>query len=865
MRYLIFLFFLISTLYGATLSFKTGWNFVGFNNTLKLSQDSHFSNPQSVKIIWKYVNDKNIKAWHIYSADESIKEQALNFSLETSDELEYFEGAWVYALKPFDKNIEAKNHNHTLQDRNLSSGWNLISLVDNETATTPESLNFENMTYVWVYRDGRWRVYNKAHIPEPTFSYDLLKQILPLEAFWVNIAESKPFFIEPFENITQTKYYTPFVITPNISYDSAETPHYFLENNNTSLLHASVNQDGVIEISSVSNKTGVSEINLIVFTNSQATNFTFKITVIEPSSVDFPMLDFTLIGEEDWDNTAVRKTLLTFAYGGHASDSQIELWSNMSPKDAIVEMLTLNATNPLLSPPDGNIPATTSLEELAAFWSNPDDNSTMVENYKIRFSTDTWSSTKDTWAQAVQTRGLNPFLHRVGLWETNYHMSVNQNAGIYPLPLFHHYDNIISKLSENGSYDEVLAQGAKNAAVAYQYGHNRNVFKNGAFRGNEDFAREFHQLFLGILGEYDHDYHENTAIPNTARALTDMRANWHPSEEGGPDSEIVFGEEFHYIADVDILKSTVSGANASEKIDKIASMGMEHSESLINLPLMIIKHFADDNLSQENSLRVQNSWKMMQSKNILPFLWAYAVSTDFHSPSRFKYASSIERLLRVKNLLTIDNEENYYQLNYAGWELDDESSEVFRPVHDVFGHQSGLEASDNANVFSEAYNRSAKSPWGYTRTYHCIEDANGDCPKDEDGTTIAVLEKNWKDKIPSNSNGEYVVEDVARWLWNYFIADGGKNYSALERAHLITLLNRKDLALFLDSEKPLEVYSYLQITTDTTIKQLLNDGSVVRMDLGSSDLSKRREADYRVGLAIAFIVATPYNFVQEGK
>ena len=108
-------------------------------------------------------------------------------------------------------------------------------------------------------------------------------------------------------------------------------------------------------------------------------------------------------------------------------------------------------------------------------------------------------------------------------------------------------------LADLKPYEEVLAQGALNAAIAYQYGHNHNVFFQGEFYGNEDFAREFHQLFFGILGENDHEYHELVSIKNTAKALTGMQASWHPDEEGGPDVEIAFVPGYHHTDPLEIL------------------------------------------------------------------------------------------------------------------------------------------------------------------------------------------------------------------------------------------------------------------------------------------------------------------------
>ncbi len=674
--------------------------------------------------------------------------------------------------------------------------------------------------------------------------------------------------INPLEDIVKTEYFAPFTLRPTVKYGGKDTLRFYLENSNEGLIDASVNAKGVISIGSTGNGsgTGVSHLRLIAFTGTQASNQTFSVTVntMNSGSMAFTPLDFTVVSDELWDETAVRKVLYTFAYGGHATDEQIRTWAAMPPERAIVQMLTLEPKNKLLSPSGYNLPNTTSLERLAKFWNKI---SYVKAKNRDRFTTTprSWGTPTASWMMAVLSRGLNPFVHRIGLWETNYHMSVSQVSGVYPLPMLSHYDTIMKKLSENSSYEQVMAQGAKNAAVAYQYGHNRNIFKDGVFRGNEDFAREYYQLFFGILGDYDHEYHEATTIPNTARALTDMQASWHPEEEGGPERKVTFGTEKHYSGDVEILHTTVSGYRADIKIDAIAMEAIEHEESLRNLPVMIIRHFADDSPTAAVIEHAQNSWAMMPVKRLLPFLWAYAVSTDFHSSTRIKYASSIDRMMTTMNLLTIDNEENGYMFYYPSWELSKEDVRVFSPAHAVFGHQTGVEASDNGNIFRVNYNRSAGAPWIYTRYYECERDQKDECRKDSSGNVIAVWEKRWRSKIPANAQGKYIVEEVALWLWKRFIADGGKHYGALERAHLIALLNGKDLALFLDKENPMKTYTKAQITGNSGIKRLLNDGAIAPMDLKSNDTKKRREADYRVNLAIAFIAATPYIYAQEGR
>lgn len=49
----------------------------------------------------------------------------------------------------------------------------------------------------------------------------------------------------------------------------------------------------------------------------------------------------TGFGSDFWTETAVRKVLHVFAYGGQASDAQISTWAEMAPRDAIQQMLTL--------------------------------------------------------------------------------------------------------------------------------------------------------------------------------------------------------------------------------------------------------------------------------------------------------------------------------------------------------------------------------------------------------------------------------------------------------------------------------------------------------------------------------------------
>ena len=82
---------------------------------------------------------------------------------------------------------------------------------------------------------------------------------------------------------------------------------------------------------------------------------------------------FDHISENDWDETAVRKVLHVFAYGGQSTDAQITARAGMAPVQAITEILTFGAHNDKLSPPEDATRNTNgTLEDLQTFWSSDD-------------------------------------------------------------------------------------------------------------------------------------------------------------------------------------------------------------------------------------------------------------------------------------------------------------------------------------------------------------------------------------------------------------------------------------------------------------------------------------------------------------
>lgn len=567
---------------------------------------------------------------------------------------------------------------------------------------------------------------------------------------------------------------------------------------------------------------------------------------------------FTMVSEADWDDAAVRRVLHTFAFGGHATDAQIKAWADLSPGKAIVEMLTFDSVNLKLSPRDSGdaVIHNATLGCMNQLWTAFNRFNRIPGGRRESYDLDEWVGASKTFLNLTSYRGTNPFRQRIGFFETNYHLVANMDVEVSGPQIVRHYDVIMENLASGASYDKVLSEAALTAAIAKQYGHDQNRFVDGVFSGNEDFAREFHQLFFGILGVSAtntaayRDTHEYQNIPMTARALTDIRID-------GP--LVTYGNDFHYPAAVTILGASITGNTAREKILSLGARAIDDTESLQNLPLMIVEGLADDNLTDARRAQVRAIWQAIAPKDLLKFLRVYAISTLFHSVDRVKFWTSFERNLISTNLTVTSNHEvvnDYYDPN---WMLSLEGLMVFRPSHNVFGSQKSLEAAANPDVYRQNFRRSVDRYWLLGRT----NDATG-------------FERDWGSLIPADSNGQFYVKAVAEWLWQRYVADGLKNFGTLERLHVYALLGSgRDLGHFLDKENPLATYTNAQLqaflTDAETGNATTNGGKSIqdllatRVLLRSADDEVRRAANYRVGLAVNFITATPFAFAQEGK
>ncbi|MDH5646991.1 MAG: DUF1800 family protein [Candidatus Heimdallarchaeota archaeon] len=617
--------------------------------------------------------------------------------------------------------------------------------------------------------------------------------------------------------------------------------------------------------------------------------------------------DFTQVDDVTWDKAAVRNVINTFAYGGFATDAQITAWADMSPDLAIQEILTFSPTNDKLSPPgtdpvfdnvrnylyDPVTGADRTLKTLQTLWGTDSAENPTPSNSTTNFNiiesdmTDLNAySLPRTWLASINKRGLNPFRQKIGFWLTNYHMSVHLSAvGANPVLIRTLYDESMDLLGQGVDFWEILANGSASSAVAYQYGHMNSTYNNntGIFKGNDDFAREFHQLFFGILGVNPANpddaaykaYYEDVTVENTALMLTGMRleysSNYYNTVSRGYSHDYIRFEDFisqymldhgynesqstirnityHHAGNLEILGFPISGITARDKINLLAAVANDNPESIRNLPVKIIAHFADDRIDPESTNNplltdIREAW-VSTGKNLLAFLRKYATSTAFHDVERYKYLTSIDRIVTVMMKTTVDNEESYLNQMYDSYRnrMSKQGGDLFQPAHFVFGGQTSLDAANNPNVFKDAYNANVKEQYLVTK----YVDNNTGWLKD------------WAKLIPADINGQHRAGDVSRFLWNHYIGDELANYGSQEHAYITALLaNRSDFvsATTLLSE---EGYTTSDLQSDPELFDLIQANENKVIDLSNSYYK------YNIGMAINFITATPFMFVQEGR
>jgi uncharacterized protein (DUF1800 family) len=590
-----------------------------------------------------------------------------------------------------------------------------------------------------------------------------------------------------------------------------------------------------------------------------------------------------------WSEAHVRRVLRAFAYGGLADDAQVKAWARMRPEKATRQMLSFDVNNERLSPSrDASATHCGSLEALQNFWASDDPDNPMRYSERRWFQELTGSdrmseaALQKTWTRAVSTRGCNPFLHKMGLYLTNYHASISIR-NTRPALMRAYYDDYIASLSSGDNFVRVLTRGAQHAAVARAYRHQYNRYYNGraTFDGNEDFAREYLQLFFGIAGTTeDPEYYETVAIKNNALVLTGMDLDRMPEAYGSirpadwwmapirffdhsdDSNRNVRNKTMHYRSDlgedscIEVLHENICGKNARQKLNRLGPVAARHPESLDYVPVSIVQFFADDQLTPKKTRFIRQLWRDANF-DLLAFIRTYAISPAFHSPSTVKYFTSFERNLLTQNASVLDNQEQFAKPSFytPHDRMKAQGVEIFEPVRNVFGHQTGLDAVSDPYIFKNAFVQNTDNG-----RYHHVTSLNYTMEADGESQSFR---KDWSRVIEPNRQGQFLVPEVAEYLWQRFIGDDGKNFDTIAKAQVYALLvTGQDFGYVVDPDNPDPEVFYG--TAD--IQGGHARAAAVFQDLAGQELSFTINSTHRnIGMAVNFITMLPYAFAMEGR
>jgi len=562
--------------------------------------------------------------------------------------------------------------------------------------------------------------------------------------------------------------------------------------------------------------------------------------------------------DDEWNETAVRHVLRTFAFGGlGVREAQITQWAAMSPQDAIKEILNFDESNPLLAPIDPLDDTWMQGGTLAAaadFWGSDDSGNTTPQPLRTLFTASvpdqnvggpSRNEARFYWHRLVLTPGMNPFRQYIGLWETNYHLAVIGPAGDIRRKL-HFYDAIMNAHASQTSYDQVLATAAKAPAVALHYGHIRSTYTGGTCnRCNEDFAREFHQLYFGIVGEADPDYYENVTIKNSSLAFTGQTILNQP-DLGYFNSATNFRSDLHFQGPVEIHHRIVGGYDMSERLDAMAAIDIEEPESLNNLPVIIISGLADENMPEWKKQELRHAWATMGRKDFLTFIRNYAISDLFHFGKRVFHPNVFSREVSLAAKAVRSDAVKYFFVRANGTADRNLFTRIsaaqrlalFLPEKGVFGHRTGLEDAASTTSYATHFNRIAQ-----VRSYQSNQGID------------------WSKFIPPDSGGGWTAEGLALWFWNdFYPGETDNGFDPLVRANLLSLLaTSQDLARLAENRGIAGVSEDTVITEDllasnTALAALVESLATTTIDLTDST------AENIVALAMNFIAVTPHAF-----
>ena len=548
--------------------------------------------------------------------------------------------------------------------------------------------------------------------------------------------------------------------------------------------------------------------------------------------------DFVTLSEKDWNINSVNKILNTFTYGIKSNLNQINLWANMKPEDAIKEMLSFDSINYKIRNNKNSFITDQNISLVQATEKFYEKYEQAVYFIQSRFSKG-WTQTN----LIVDNTNYNPFKIKLGLWETNYHQVLtSQIDQLYILHNNMYFDQITKDIFDNVPYQNIMAHSASTMPILLMYNQFDNVYDdtNDILTVNDDFAREYNQLFFGILGVDNLSYYENTTIESTSKILTGMNKKWITFENstgtaGGYDFITYPDSDNHFNYEVEANQQIIQNTDFQSGLYNLANVNINITESQENLPIMIISGLADDNIEANifKKNTIINAWKNMEEKNILLFLQKYAISYSFHSSDRIKYMSSLDRYMKVYNLLNFEGKtpKNVYIMKN---QLEKDKFVIDVPAKGVFGNWTGVDVKDNTEVFTNFYTNSINNTYNDTYT--------------EPIDFSKIIDEN----IDKNN-----IKEVAEFLWSKLIGDNLKNFNELERLQTYSLLfSGKDYN------------SYANITENISENDIYQN-FIVNQDfikLEKSSIINTTDIDMntRINNTVHFILGTPYNLYEEG-
>ncbi len=514
---------------------------------------------------------------------------------------------------------------------------------------------------------------------------------------------------------------------------------------------------------------------------------------------------FETVEDREWTEGAVRRVLHAIAFGGQLDDAEIARLAELGPERAMAEIL-----------PDGignEVSLSDVMTELHALAS---------ERQKPIFTAEKqMRGLPIAWVREISRDGSPLAAHRVCMFETMYHLATTPDKARGPLQLAF-YDQVAGDLDL--PYQELLAAAAASGPIAVQYGHIKNTYRNGKFRGNDDFARELHQLFFGILGTED-PHHEDVTIEETALALTGIRVNRR-------QQTIQYLPRLHANMPLTILGVEIPytrGMTMDVRVDEICEVAIEHPEARVALPRMFVTHFGEDSPPEWVIDQAVATWNDETPRKLLPFLRAYFASSAFHRPDRVRRALPVDLVGRLVNRLYVPSAEpSLAAATLTRRLLDDLGQAPFAPAHEVFGDITGPETHSSPETLRQW--------WA-----GLMQQANGRAARRTQVALPAAL----------SAGEDMTVAALGRWLWQRLIADDLEGYRPEVEAQVVALL-----CLGRDFQSYLDDFGLERTTDAEELEEHIQA-------LGEAFVEARK-AQERVRLAGLFILGTPDAFVDRG-